>query len=110
MNILFQMSFNYFIICSKDQGLYCALNSKKKHPLKSMQISCAKYFKQQANENHFHLVMIHWLFGIAIYLYILCNYIHDSAYLVAGYTTSNLDCSDDQLPHLGNQGAIETIS
>ena len=103
---LIQLFYNMF---ERSRPILC-IEFEKKHPLKSMQISCAKYFKQQANENHFHLVMIHWLFGIAIYLYILCNYIHDSAYLVAGYTTSNLDCSDDQLPHLGNQGAIETIS
>ena len=61
--------FNYFMICSKDQGLYCALNSKK-HPLKSMQISCAKYFKQQANEKTFssgHDPLDLWYRNIFIY-------------------------------------------
>ena len=82
---------------------------------KNILLSQCKSVAQNISNNkqtkkHFHLVMIHWIFGIAIYLYILCNYIHGSAFLEGGYTMSNLDCSDDQSPHLGNQGAIKIIS
>ena len=82
---------------------------------KNILLSQCKSVAQNISNNkqtkkHFHLVMIHWIFGMAIYLYILCNYIHGSAYLEGGYTTSNLDCSDDQSPHLGKQGALKIIS
>lgn len=103
---LIQLFYDMF---EKSRPLLC-IEFEKIYPLESMQISCAKYVKHQVNEKIFRVIMIHWLFGIAWAMWLLCNYIHDSANLEGGYTTSNLDCSDDLSPHLGDQGALKIIS
>ena len=103
---LVQLSYDIF---EKSRPLLC-IELDKIYPLESMQISWAKYVKHQVNEKIFRVIMMLLFFGIALYLYILCNYINDSANLEGGYTTSNLDGSDNQLPYLGDQGALKIIS